>query len=270
VVVTAPPADAAEIPRAKAKPKIIAAVPPDAPALQPNSGPRFGQQNPHKLRAMDLDRVEYYFASDCELPSSLPKPSLPGPPVIDWGKVTRGPVDVIATLDTGAERDMRLYEVAGARGTYVFNAREANLAGDLDAVPGDLVALCPEKPDHWQLPGEWSKAPLMYVRFAAKVAGPPDLAHLPYVAPGAGARAPKKPEWPYPDRFITYVHDPRLTSDGKYYVGQWYFEVDEGKPALPKHYNALMIADHPRFEERDGRTVTVVHAVEFRDHIFPR
>lgn len=225
----------------------------------------------HTSSAMDYDRLEYYFGDDCEIPSSLPKPSLPGPSLMDWGKVVRGPIDVIATLDTGAERDMSLYEVAGARGTYLFDAHNASLAGTFIAKPGDLVALCPEHtPSRWQLPGDLHDKPLTTVRFAGVVAGPPQLSNLPYVHPHAPSYATKQKQWPYPDRFITYVHDPRLTSDGKYYNYNWYFELDANHPALPAHFNALMIADKPRFEERDGHTVVVVHAVSFREHMFAR
>jgi hypothetical protein len=209
-------------------------------------------------------------ATDCELPSSAAKPSLPGPPMIDWGRVTRGPVDVIATLDTGAERDMRLYEVAGARATYIFDSHGASLAGEIDAKQGDLVALCPEhSPNRWQLPADWTNHPLTTVRFAAHVKGPPTLPKLPYVHPHAPPYTAKAQSWTYADRFVTYVRDPRLTADGKYYNFNWYFEVDGGKQ-LPKSYRGWIVGDHPRFEEREGHTVVILHAAEFHDHLFPR
>jgi hypothetical protein len=209
-------------------------------------------------------------ATDCEIPSPAAKPSLPGPPMIDWGKVTRGPVDVVATLDTGAERDMRLYEVTGARGTYLFDARGASLAGEIDAQKGDLVALCPERSENrWQLPGDFAHTQLTTVRFAAHVKGPPTLPKLPYVHPHAPPYTTKNQTWAYPDKFVTYVRDPHLTNDGKYYNFNWYFEVDAGRQ-LPRNYRGWIVADHPRFEDRDGHPVVILHAAEFHDHLFPR
>ncbi|MBA3452145.1 MAG: serine/threonine protein kinase [Deltaproteobacteria bacterium] len=275
---TTTPPDAAPV-----RSKRVGSAAPPAIAIDPGPPPPTTPPPPTGAYPLHRRVAEQMLEAFCRLPVDPAKPDavLEDHRVIDWGKVTRA--ELVDGTSGDMTRQMVMYEVKGARGTYRFDGA-ANLStiGLLNVDPGTLVALC--LADHgntmFEVPAAWSG----YVAMTAYIplSRPPriaDVAKLDPIHISGGFLSKdatnERISLPAGRRGIVRVALPAGPESGtRWKIDNWWLDIPAGIPGhalLQAKKTRWIVVENPQLvPAAGGSKQLVLRAAAVIEDMFPK